>query len=129
MMGTGTREPRDLLPLTPAVLHILLALADEERHGYGIMKEVEGRTGGEVRLGPGTLYGAIKRMLADGLIEKSAERPDPELDDQRRRYYRITEFGRRVAGAEAGRLRDLVNTARAKKILRSPGTKTLPEGA
>ena len=129
MMRTGTREPRDLLPLTPAVLHILLALADEERHGYGIMKEVEGRTGGEVRLGPGTLYGAIKRLLADGLIEESDERPDPALDDQRRRYYRITEFGRRVAGAEAGRLRELVDTARAKKILRPPGTKTLPEGA
>ena len=114
------REPRDLLPLTPAVLHILLALADEERHGYGIMKEVEGRTGGEVRLGPGTLYGSIKRMLADGLIEESDERPDPELDDQRRRYYRITEFGRRVAGAEVARLADLVDTARKKRLVGNP---------
>jgi DNA-binding PadR family transcriptional regulator len=105
------------LPLTPAVLQILLALADGERHGYGIMREVEGRTGGETRLGPGTLYGSIKRMLADGLIEESDERPDPEMDDQRRRYYRITDFGRRVAGAEAQRLAGLVSTARRKRIL------------
>jgi DNA-binding PadR family transcriptional regulator len=122
------REPRDLLPLTPAVLHILLALADGERHGYGIMREVEGRTGGEVRLGPGTLYGSIKRMLADGLIEESDERPDPEMDDQRRRYYRITDFGRRVAGSEAERLASLVETARERKILRRPRPGTLPEG-
>jgi DNA-binding PadR family transcriptional regulator len=123
------REPRDLLPLTPAVLHILLALAEGERHGYGIMKEVEDRTGGEVRLGPGTLYGAIKRMLADELIEESDERPDPELDDRRRRYYRITDFGRRVAGAEAERLLDLVNTARASKLLRTHKPRVLPEGS
>src|SRR5919199_3366251 len=113
-MGTEARGPQSLIPLTPAVLHILLALADEERHGYGIMKEVEGRSGGEMRLGPGTLYGAIKRMLADGLVEESHERPDPELDDQRRRYYRITGFGREVAGAEAARLEELVSAARAK---------------
>jgi DNA-binding PadR family transcriptional regulator len=122
------RELRDLLPLTPAVLQILLALADEERHGYGIMKEVEDRTGGEVRLGPGTLYGAIKRMLADGLIEESDERPDPDLDDQRRRYYQITDFGRGVAGAEAQRLRDLVNTARARKLLPTQKPRVLPKG-
>jgi DNA-binding PadR family transcriptional regulator len=114
------RDLGDLLPLTPTVLHVLLSLADEERHGYGIMKEVEDRTGGEVRLGPGTLYGAIKRMLAHGLIEESEERPDPELDDQRRRYYRITDFGRRVAGAEAERLQKLVGTAREKSLLRRP---------
>jgi DNA-binding PadR family transcriptional regulator len=120
-------EPQDLLPLTPAVLHILLALADEERHGYGIMREVEGRTGGQTRLGPGTLYGSIKRMLADGLIEESDERPDPTMDDQRRRYYRITVFGRRVAGAEAERLSGLVETARARKLLPGGGT-SLPEG-
>ena len=127
--GVGGRawEPRDLLPLTPAVLHILLALADEERHGYGVMKEVEDRTGGEMRLGPGTLYGAIKRMLAEGLIEESDERPDPELDDQRRRYYRITDFGRRVAGAEAERLQGLVNTARARKLLRTQKPRVLPK--
>src|SRR3712207_5182028 len=88
------KDPRGLLPLTPAVLQILLSLADEERHGYGIMREVEDRTGGGVRMGPGTLYGSIKRMLVDGLIEESDERPDPELDDSRRHYYRITDFGR-----------------------------------
>jgi DNA-binding PadR family transcriptional regulator len=120
------RDPRGQLPLTPAVLHILLSLADEERHGYGIMREVEGRTGGEMRLGPGTLYGSIKRMLGDGLIEESDERPDPELDDSRRRYYRITDFGREVAGVEAARLERLVISARDKKLLRgrpeaSPG--------
>lgn len=121
------REPRDMLPLTPAVLHILLSLADEERHGYGIMQEVGARTGGETRLGPGTLYGSIKRMLADGLIEESDERPDPGMDDQRRRYYRITGFGQKVAGAEAGRLASLVNTAAAKNLVRRPWA--LPEGA
>src|SRR5919107_5593633 len=98
------RGPRDLLPLTPTVLNILLTLTDRERHGDGIKREVEERSGGEVRPGPGTLHGSIKRMLADGLIEESDERPDPEMDDQRRRYYRITDFGRRVAGAEAERL-------------------------
>ena len=128
-MGSEVRDPGDLLPLTPAVLHILLALADEERHGYGIMKEVEGRTGGEVRLGPGTLYGSIKRMLANGLIEESDERPDPGWDDQRRRYYRITDFGRRVAGAEAERLQGLIDAARAKKLLRTGGSRALPERA
>ena len=128
-MRDERRDPRSLLPLTPAVLHILLALADEERHGYGIMKEVEGRTGGEVRLGPGTLYGSIKRMFADGLIEESDERPDPGWDDQRRRYYRITDFGRRVAGAEAERLQGLIDAARAKKLLRTGGSRALPERA
>ena len=115
-----------MLPLTPAVLQILLALADKERHGYGIMQEVEARTGGETRLGPGTLYGSIKRMLADGLIEESDERPDPGMDDQRRRYYRITGFGEKVAGAEAKRLAGLVNTAAEKKLVRRPWA--LPEG-
>ena len=124
-----SKEPRDLLPLTPAVLHILLALAEGKKHGYGIMREVEARTGGETRLGPGTLYGSIKRMLADGLIEESDERPDPELDDSRRRYYRITDFGRRVAGAEAARLESLVSSARDKKLLRGRGSGALPEGA
>ncbi len=120
MLGEEVRDPGSLLPLTPAVLNILLALADGERHGYGIMREVEGRTGGETRLGPGTLYGSIKRMLADGLIEESDERPDPALDDQRRRYYRITDFGRRVAGVEAERLSGLVSTAREKKLFDGP---------
>jgi DNA-binding PadR family transcriptional regulator len=120
-------EPQDFLPLTPAVLHILLALSDEERHGYGIMREVEERTGGRTRMGPGTLYGSVKRMLGDGLIEESDERPDPAMDDQRRRYYRITDFGRRVAGAEAERLSGLVETARARKLLPGGGS-SVPEG-
>ncbi len=123
-----SREPWDLLPLTPAALHILLSLADEERHGYGIMREVEERTGSKMRLGPGTLYGSVKRMLGDGLIEESEERPDPELAAQRRRYYRLTDFGRRVAGAEAGRLEDLVSIAYEKKLLRESGAHGLPEG-
>ncbi|MDQ3746390.1 MAG: PadR family transcriptional regulator [Acidobacteriota bacterium] len=111
------RDPEELLPLTPAVFHILLALADGERHGYGVIKEVDARTEGKVRLGPGTLYGSIKRMLAEGMIEESGERPDPELDDERRRYYRLTKFGRRVAVAEAERLSRLVASARAKRLL------------
>src|SRR5918911_1354855 len=116
-VGEEVRDPRSLLPLTPAVLQILLALADGERHGYGIMREVEGRSGGEGRLGPGTLYGSIKRMLADGLIEETDERPDPELDDERRRYYRLTDFGQRVAQLEARRLARLVDEARARRLL------------
>lgn len=111
------REPEEFLPLTPSVFHILLALADGERHGYGIIKEVEARTEGRVRLGPGTLYGSVKRMLGERLIEESGERPDPALDDERRRYYRLTEFGRRVAVAEAERLSGLVAVARAKQLL------------
>jgi DNA-binding PadR family transcriptional regulator len=123
----GRRKPRELLPLSPAVLNILLALAEEERHGYGIMREVEERSGGRTRMGPGTLYGSIKRMLAEGLIEESDERPDPALDDQRRRYYRITDFGRRVAGAEAERMSGLVETARARELLGGRGP-SVPEG-
>jgi DNA-binding PadR family transcriptional regulator len=103
--------------LTPAVFHILLALADEERHGYGIMQEIALRTDNQVQLGPGTLYGTIKRLLADGLIEESDERPDPELDDERRRYYRLTELGRRAASAEAQRLAQLVRVSRQKRLL------------
>jgi DNA-binding PadR family transcriptional regulator len=112
-----TRRPEEFLPLTPAMFHILLALADKERHGYHIMREVDERTRGSVKLGPGTLYGSIKRMMADGLIEELEERPDPELDDERRRYYRLTDFGFRVATAEAQRLEQMVRSARAKKLL------------
>ncbi|MCW5878185.1 MAG: helix-turn-helix transcriptional regulator [Anaerolineales bacterium] len=108
--------PNDLLPLTPAVFHILLALMDQERHGYGIMKEVEAQTGGEMLLRPGTLYQAIKRLLDLGLIEESAERPDPALDDERRRYYRISALGRRAAGAETARLQKLLQLAHSKKL-------------
>ena len=111
------RPPQALLPLTPAAFHILLALADGERHGYAIMLEVAQRTEGRVRLGPGTLYRSIKNMLAAGMIEESGERPDPELDDERRRYYRLTEYGHRVAAAEAARLASLVREARQKHLL------------
>ena len=114
------RDAESLLPLTPAVFHILLALADHERHGYGIMQEIGRRTDGKLRMGPGTLYGSIKRMLTDGLIEKSGERPDPALDDERRHYYRLTDFGQRVVRAEAQRLAQLVNVARAKQLLSGP---------
>ena len=111
------RNPDDFLPLTPAMFNILLALADQDRHGYDIMREVDERTEGKVRLGPGTLYGSIKRMLSDELIEELDERPDPEMDDERRRYYRLSSFGRRVAVAEAERLAQLVKVARTKKLL------------
>ena len=116
-MKVPTRRPEEFLPLTPAMFHILLALADKERHGYHIMREVDERTRGSVKLGPGTLYGSIKRMIADGLVEELHERPDPELDDERRRYYRLTDFGFRVATAEAQRLEQMVRSARAKKLL------------
>ena len=102
------------------MFHILLALADKERHGYDIMREVDERTEGKMRLGPGTLYGSIKRMLKDGLVEELDERPD--LDDERRRYYRLTDFGYRLAVAEAERLASLVKTARNKKLLSARGT-------
>ena len=106
-----------LVPLTPAVFHILLALTDGERHGYGIMQEIEAVTGGHMRIGPGTLYRSIKQMLALGLIEKSGERQDPMLDDERRRYYRITAVGWRVAQIEAVRYADLVAIARERRLL------------
>src|SRR5437879_1463980 len=117
-MKSNKRDAEGLLPLTPAVFHILLALADGERHGYGIMQEVASRSDGKMRLGPGTLYGSIKRMLAEKLIEESDERPDPELDDERRRYYQLTQFGQRVVSAEVDRLAKLVRLARSKSLLR-----------
>ena len=104
------------------MFHILLALADKERHGYDIMREIDERSERKVRLGPGTLYGSIKRMLSDGLVEELDERPDPELDDERRRYYRLSDLGRRVAVAEAERLERLVKSARSKKLLSARGT-------
>jgi DNA-binding PadR family transcriptional regulator len=111
------KAPRDLLPLTPPVFHILLALVDGELHGYGIMLEVARQTDDALKLGPGTLYGCLKRMLALGLVEESDERPDPSLDDERRRYYRATEFGQKVVRAEAQRLAAAVATARSKRLL------------
>src|ERR1044071_4450417 len=110
------KAPSDILPLTPPVFHILLALADEERHGYGIMQDVARQTNGSLQLGPGTLYGCLKRMLAAGLVEQSGERPDPALDDERRRYYRMTEFVARTVRAEAQRLTSAVMAARAKLL-------------
>jgi DNA-binding PadR family transcriptional regulator len=98
-------------PLTPPVFHILLSLAEEERHGYGIMQDVAKQTGGTLQLGPGTLYGCLKRMLAAGLVEESEERPDPALDDERRRYYRMTPLGKRMVRAEAQRLAGAVTIA------------------
>lgn len=111
------KSPAAFLPLTAAIVHILLAVADQERHGYGIMQEVEQLTDGATRMGPGTLYGTIKRMLSAGLIEEADERPDPELDDERRRYYRITRLGMQVLQAESTRLANLLSAARAKKVL------------
>jgi len=108
--------------LTPAAFHILLALAAGERHGYGIMREVEALAGGRVRLGPGTLYRSLQRLLADGLIAEGGERPAADLDDERRRYYRLTDRGRRLAGAEADRLAQLVELARARQLLATPGS-------
>ena len=113
-------DPQTLLPLPVSEFQILLALADEERHGYAIRREVAERTDGDVQLVPGTLYGSIKRMVNSGLITESDERPDPELDDERRRYYRITPLGRKVAAAEARRMERLVGIARAKRLLGRP---------
>lgn len=109
------------LPLPPATFHILLALTDDELHGYAIMKEVSERTGGIVRLGPGTLYGALKRLLAAGIVEEF-ERPDPESEDTRRRHYRLTRFGLEVARAEAQRLARTVNDAQRKKLITARST-------
>ena len=103
-------------PLSPAVLHILLALAEGEKHGYAIMREAERLSEGQVHLGPGTLYGSIKKLLGAGLIEESGTRPDPEVDDERRRYYRLTEDGHRVLSAETERLMRLLRVARARQL-------------
>ena len=111
---TKHQSPQELLPLTPPVFHILLALAEEERHGYGIMRDVAQQTDGALQLGPGTLYGCLKRMLAAGLVEESGERPDPALDDQRRRYYRMTALGKRLVRAEAQRLAGAVTVAMSR---------------
>lgn len=112
-----TATPETQPPLTAATFEILLALADADRHGYGIMKEVEERTAGGVVLGPGTLYGSLKRLLEGGLVDECGERADPAMGDERRRYYRITKFGRSVARAEANRMESVVRSARKKKLL------------
>ncbi len=113
-MKTGN-VPDNFLPLKPHWFHVLLSLADQEQHGYGIMQEVLERTAGKVRLWPATLYGTLKRLIEAELIEESDERPAPELDDARRRYYRLTRLGRRVLVAESERLEELVRVIRAKR--------------
>ncbi len=118
-MSDTDREAVAFLPLQPATFHILLALADHDRHGYAIIQDVADRTDGAIRLSPGTLYRSIQRMLEDGLIVEPRERPAPEEDDERRRYYRITPLGAAVARAEAGRMADLVKMARARGL--APG--------
>jgi DNA-binding PadR family transcriptional regulator len=109
--------PESQLPLTAATFQILMTLVTGEHHGYAIMKEIEKSTGGQVRLGPGTLYGSLKRLLEDGLVDECGERADPAMDDERRRYYRITKFGLSVARAEAQRMDAVVRTARQKKLI------------
>ena len=103
----------NLIPLSPAVFHILLSLGEGDRHGYALKREIAKRTNGKLKLGPGVLYGSINKMLDLGLIEESDERPDPHLDDERRRYYRVTSLGRQVARAEAARMRELAGMAAA----------------
>jgi DNA-binding PadR family transcriptional regulator len=105
-------DPEKLIPLSTAFFHILVALADRDRHGYSIMQDVASRTSGKIQLSPGTLYSSIRRMLEQGLIEELSESPDPESTDERRRYYRITRFGRRVAASEVARLHTLLSQAR-----------------
>ncbi len=121
-------DPEVLLPLSSAVFHILLALTGRERHGYGIMQETARSSNGKVKLGPGTLYRSIRNLLTDGLIEESDERPSPDLDDERRHYYRLTPFGLRVARAEAERLAALVRLAQSKQLLPQLGEYMLEGG-
>jgi DNA-binding PadR family transcriptional regulator len=113
-------DPRTQIPLTAVVLHILLALSDGELHGYAIAQEIESTTAGEIRSGPGTLYGSIQRMLAASLIEEAPHRRRSADDDERRRYYRMTPFGRRVLALELDRLVGVVASARAKNLIRDP---------
>jgi len=119
-MRTKEPPPSDFLPLTPAVLHILLALADGDQHGYAIARTIEDLTGGTVRMGPGTLYGSIGRMVASGLLEESSRGRGRISGDERRRFYRMTTLGRRVLESEMERLDRVVALARAKNVLRRP---------
>jgi DNA-binding PadR family transcriptional regulator len=112
-MAQQSPQPETFLPLPAATFHILMAVAEEDRHGYAIIQDVAARTGGELKLSAGTLYRSIQRMLEQGLILETQERPDPEFDDERRRYYRITPLGAAVAKAEATRMSKLVRWARA----------------
>ena len=119
-MPPRPRSVDAFLPLPPPMLHTLVALADGDKHGYAILKEIARRTDGSVRLSAGTLYALVRRATADGLILETDERPDISLDDERRRYYRLTPLGRRVAAAEIERLESIVEMARAKKLVRRP---------
>jgi DNA-binding PadR family transcriptional regulator len=116
-MTRTRRSPDTLLPLTPAMFQVLIALADGEKHGYAIIKEVARRTAGEVSLSAGTLYAIVRRFEQEGVIEESASRPDPALDDERRRYFRLTAFGREVAQAEARRMESALRMAQAKNLI------------
>jgi DNA-binding PadR family transcriptional regulator len=118
-MDRPRRTPAEtFIPLSPVVFDILLALSDDERHGYGIMQDVARRGAGATRLRPGSLYRALARLVQEDLVEESDERPAPDLDDERRRYYRLTPLGQKVVAAEARRLATLLRTARAKKVLK-----------
>jgi DNA-binding PadR family transcriptional regulator len=128
-VGDQTRGPEEYLPLTPAMLDIVVALADDELHGYAIMREVRRRTDGRKRLAPGTLYRSLRQMQERGLVAESDERPEAGLDDERRRYYRLTGLGRRVALAEVERLEDLVQAARSKGLAPSARPSGATEGA
>jgi DNA-binding PadR family transcriptional regulator len=120
-MTQPRRDPASLLPLTPAMFHVLVALADGEQHGYAIIKGVAAHTQGEVTLSTGTLYGIVKRLLAEGMVVESGRRPAAALDDERRRYYRLTDFGRRVARAEAERLEKMLAAARQARLVEREG--------
>jgi len=120
-LSSADPPPESFLPLPRDTFHILVSLADRERHGYSVMLDVSERTDGALRLSPSTLYASIKRLLAQALIEELDERPDPRHDDERRRYYRLTRLGRRVATAEARRLERLLSDARATGLLRDEG--------
>lgn len=113
----GAKSP---VRMTPAFFHILLSMVDEEKHGYAIMREVSERTSGTIRLGPGSLYWSINRLQEAGLIEEADERPDPDNDDERRRYYRLSGLGRDVLTSEAETLAEIVAYARAKKVIGKP---------
>ena len=128
-MGDRARGPEGYLPLTPAVLDIVVALGDGELHGYGIMREVRRRTDGGRRLAPGTLYRSLRQMQERGLVEESEERPDAGLEDERRRYYRLTDVGRKVAVAEVKRLEGLVRAARSKGLVPSARPSAAAGGA
>ena len=122
-------EPDEFLPLPRDTFDVLVSLADRDRHGYAILQDIADRTGGRIRLSPSTLYAVIKRLLESELIEELSERPDPAHDDERRRYYRLTDLGRRVALAEVERLEDLVSAAHLKGFVPGARSSGSPAGA